>query len=162
MHCPRCLERLTPERIGEASFYLCRKCRAVWVGMDALATLAGTVKAGDVWSGSRPAVAESGAAAVDTAGACPACGQTISLEEYAYNSGIGIWRCGDCRGIWLPVETLALIAAHLKHSEPTPGEAALFAAPPTGSGLAQSLKDSNLLIEGAAELLLTFIWELFD
>lgn len=162
MHCPRCLERLTPERIGEASFYLCRKCRAFWVGMDALATLAGAVKAGVAWPGSRPVAAKSGAAVVDAAGACPACGQPMSLEEYAYDSGIGIQRCGDCRGLWLPGETLALIAAHLKHSEPTPGEAALFAAPPSGSGLAQSLTDGNLLIEGAAELLLTFIWELFE
>jgi len=118
MLCPTCQKPLIQKELHGQQIDECEDCNCMWVDEGELTAMLRLIK--DV---PEPAVPPANAAtvALEQLGVtesirCPACLDDVPPAVYAYDSGIFVHRCEQCRGTWLESIELVNLAAYQKTS----------------------------------------------
>lgn len=163
MNCSGCGNVLGVRYINGGAFYLCRECRGIWLEMEQLVRVAQDAKHLDLprsvdenWEYSH--------APARSVSNCPQCRQPLEPFEYAYDSGIMIYRCKPCRGVWLGANEVFQIARCLEQVRKKPLENVSRAKGIHNSfiGLFDLSDYAEMGIGYAFELVLSLVMELFD
>ncbi len=104
MHCPECSSGLLRHVYADVSIHACEACGGEFIG----GSLADVIRSrpprspelSALLAEDRPAFG--GRPMPDAPSLmCPACGERMTLAEYGDKSGVFVFRCESCDGLWL-------------------------------------------------------------
>lgn len=110
--CPDCESRMRPYRCDEEIVFKCDHCHGVWLTGRRLGTFRNSLANFDLsalevyWHEDLR-----GAYIISS---CAHCRQVLDGFNYGYNSGVRIYRCSRCLGIWLPIKEVVRLIESLK------------------------------------------------
>lgn len=118
MSCPTCQKPLVQKTLHGQQIDQCKDCNSMWVDEGELTAILRLID-----SARQPPVPVSNAASISLQRQlemesidCPACMTEIQPSVYAYDSGIVVHRCKQCRGTWLATATLSEMADYQRGS----------------------------------------------
>jgi Zn-finger nucleic acid-binding protein len=113
--CPDCEASMAPHSCNKAILYKCPNCHGLWLTGTRLRIFREALTSFDYsdfevyWHG--------GLLPTYVISSCTRCHQVLDEFHYGYNSGVKIYRCGRCQGLWLPLPQVVCLLESLKLSQ---------------------------------------------
>lgn len=112
LRCPDCDLKMSTFRCEKTFVYKCVKCHGVWFDEKKIGIFRRVLESFDL-------------SQFDVFGSpvdqnaihicrCTRCKQVLDEFRYGYNTDIKLQRCGQCKGIWMPLNQMVLLMNHIK------------------------------------------------
>ena len=111
--CPDCAKSsMLPYRCDNSVIFKCSQCHGLWLTGKNLGVFRNALKRFDF------SELEIYIHPIDenvySIPACGRCGLVLEEFEYAYNSGVRVFRCSRCQGMWMPLRGMVTMMNSLK------------------------------------------------